>query len=371
MTDKIAIYGAGLNGRAFQEALESEGLIIGCFIDQFIKDREINGKPVYRIDEISDKNIVVYVSVALNPVAQGDRSDIVSQLNDFGFKSVYGFLDSIRKFKKILPFIISNKLLWMNSEPDGYVDNCELAKVRRLLCDKKSRRLLDKIVSFRSKPTADNYVVPDKETEYFPADIDLLASVDRLRFIDCGAYTGDTIRSVMDYANKTGKSIDYIVSFEPDKKNYTKLQEELVKQHSGADKVIMIGYPAGVWSTNKTLEFSETGTSSSSIMFSDHSEEHSGKVQVISLDETLYSASPNYIKMDIEGAEREALLGARNMIRDQSPVMAICVYHKPHDLWELPLLVNSINSEYDMYLRTHSHMCISTVLYCVPRQQNK
>ncbi|HPE80842.1 MAG TPA: hypothetical protein PKZ35_12640 [Gammaproteobacteria bacterium] len=52
---------------------------------------------------------------------------------------------------------------------------------------------------------------------------------------------------------------------------------------------------------------------------------------------------------------------------DAQPLLAICVYHKPEDLWELPLLISEINPNYDMHLRVHSHMGLSTVLYCVPR----
>ena len=73
---------------------------------------------------------------------------------------------------------------------------------------------------------------------------------------------------------------------------------------------------------------------------------------------------PDYIKMDIEGAEKEALQGARETIKDFTPNLAISIYHKPEDLWEIPILINEINPNYDFFIRCHNHLCLETVLYC-------
>jgi len=64
-------------------------------------------------------------------------------------------------------------------------------------------------------------------------------------------------------------------------------------------------------------------------------------IQCVALDDTLIGWHPTYIKMDIEGAEYDALLGAERLIRSYKPVLAICVYHRPQDIWEIPQLINS------------------------------
>jgi hypothetical protein len=75
--------------------------------------------------------------------------------------------------------------------------------------------------------------------------------------------------------------------------------------------------------------------------------------------------------MDIEGAEIEALCGAKECIRAYAPILTICVYHRPSDLWEIPLLIEEILPDgYDMYLRVHEHMGLSSVLYCLPKKGN-
>ena len=87
-------------------------------------------------------------------------------------------------------------------------------------------------------------------------------------------------------------------------------------------------------------------------------------VEVDSIDRV--SVEPvTFIKMDVEGAEYQGILGARNMIAKYKPKLAICVYHKPEDIWELPQLIHEIRSDYVFYLRHYSFGDVETVLYAV------
>lgn len=71
--------------------------------------------------------------------------------------------------------------------------------------------------------------------------------------------------------------------------------------------------------------------------------------------------------MDIEGAEINALKGAEKTIKGYKPKLAICVYHKKEDIWEIPKLILSYVPEYKLYLRHYSPFKDETVLYCVAR----
>lgn len=90
-------------------------------------------------------------------------------------------------------------------------------------------------------------------------------------------------------------------------------------------------------------------------------------VQVTDLDSYCNEKgiAPTYIKMDIEGAEAEALLGAKESIEKNKPKLAICLYHKPDDIFKLPLLVHKINPLYKMYIRHYSNYHTDTLLYAV------
>ena len=72
-----------------------------------------------------------------------------------------------------------------------------------------------------------------------------------------------------------------------------------------------------------------------------------------------------FIKMDIEGAELEALRGAESIIRKQRPKLAICVYHKPEDIWTIPMYILSLQNDYRLFLRHYSFGDTETVLYAI------
>ena len=88
-------------------------------------------------------------------------------------------------------------------------------------------------------------------------------------------------------------------------------------------------------------------------------------IAIESLDMMNIPEKITFIKMDIEGSELEALKGAKNIIKKDQPKLAICVYHKPEDIIDIPLYIKSLVPEYQLYLRHYSGMSGETVLYAV------
>ena len=120
-------------------------------------------------------------------------------------------------------------------------------------------------------------------------------------------------------------------------------------------------YQLGVWSKKEMLYFSAAGTCSSHI-----SEKKSDYViETTSLDEIVFDKRPTYIKIDIEGAEQEALKGCRKIIHTYKPKLAVCIYHKPEDLYEIPIMIKEMNPEYKLYVRQYANAWFDTVLYAV------
>ena len=87
----------------------------------------------------------------------------------------------------------------------------------------------------------------------------------------------------------------------------------------------------------------------------------------VALDDVLPSAAVTDLKMDIEGAELDALHGAERTIRRTRPRLAICVYHRAEHLWEIPLFVRDLGLGYDFYLRSHGRYGFDVVMYAVPQ----
>lgn len=178
--------------------------------------------------------------------------------------------------------------------------------------------------------------------------------------IDCGGYTGDTLQYYLENINSDFSSYEI---FEPDPENFKNLQKNIAAlPESLARKVHP--FQLAVSQTPGTLEFEGKGALESHIA-PDHA---TITVESRPLDMVLENVSPTFIKMDLEGFEAFALLGARALIKRSRPVMAICVYHYPFDLWELPLLINSIAKNYKFYLRAY-HEMFDYVCYCVPEEK--
>ncbi len=359
---KNMIYGAGVYGEIFAKEIEKSGYLVENFIDQHTQKKSMYNKDIKRLKDIDVSDITIFISIT-SPHAE---QEVLSDLKKLGAKHIFSFVDTLHKFPKLVEKCVSFTKTWYSPDRKKMINENKLALFETLLKDTKSKELLKSVINFREELSAENYLIPDLQTQYFPSDIDLFSSLETIRFVDGGAFIGDTLASSMLEFQKVNKEVEYIISFEPDNANILKLSEEVTLQKQRHPKSNFFIYPCGLWSSNKILQFSNNSNSNSSLI--NKVSESTISIMTIALDETIIGAIPNYIKMDIEGAEKEAILGAKKIISTQSPVLAICLYHKAEDLWELPLLINDLNPNYDMHLRIYGSMGLELVLYCVPKK---
>lgn len=185
---------------------------------------------------------------------------------------------------------------------------------------------------------------------------DIFGPAENEVFVDGGAYTGDTILSLI---KAFGKGKDYckkIYAWEPDPVNCEKL-----RRHCKKYKNIEI-LPYGLWSEKTVLAFSDGDESTSRI-----SAEGSKSLSVDTIDNLCANEKVTFIKMDIEGSEIEALRGAEQVIRRDKPRLAICIYHKPEHFYEIPFLIREMVPEYKLYIRHHRPTFNETVLYAAAK----
>ena len=152
-----------------------------------------------------------------------------------------------------------------------------------------------------------------------------------------------------------GKDV-VIYAFEPDEENYSKLEESV-----GEEDVFLV--KAALWSKSMRLGFNGVGD-----MFS-HIDGGKGKYYVngVSLDTFFENVkeTPTLIKMDIEGAEVEALKGAKEIVKKYKPKLQVSVYHRTSHIWEIPLMLRDWVPEYGMFLGHHTQTWYDSVLYCI------
>lgn len=220
-----------------------------------------------------------------------------------------------------------------------------------LLADDYSKRIFYERINFCISLNS-SYLTPlkSKSPQYFESEI-INLSEDEV-FIDGGAYTGDTVE---EFLRQTNGKYKKIYSFEPEEiKRY-----EFLKKFSSMKDISF--QPFGLWNKKDVLRFNAQGGLASKL-----SKNGEHKIPVTSIDEFLSGEEASFIKMDIEGAELEALIGARKTIRNFKPKLAICVYHKPLDIVEIPLYIKQLVPEYKLFLRHYSNNLYDTILYAIP-----
>lgn len=172
-------------------------------------------------------------------------------------------------------------------------------------------------------------------------------------FVDGGCYDGANSVRFVQWAGESEKTV---YAFEADERNAGKCKSVL-GQIEGADCHLIT---KGMWSGDTVLSFCSKANEASGL-----AENGQQQVSVTSLDSAV-EGKVTFIKMDIEGAEYEALRGAKNIISSYHPKLAVSIYHKDEDIWEIPQLILSFYANYKFYLRHYSLSSEETVLYAVP-----
>ncbi len=188
--------------------------------------------------------------------------------------------------------------------------------------------------------------------QYFDKDI-ICCGKDEV-FVDCGGYIGDTTETYIEQYKEYKK----IYVYEPSSDNIAACRKNLEKYER-----IKIRN-CGVGERNTIMSISNSGSSSS---FMGESEGES-KIEIVSLDEDI-NEKITFIKMDIEGFEIPAIIGAKNHIKNECPKLAICTYHIISDMWEIPKLLYYISPNYKFYFRHYMETKNwETVLYAIPNE---
>ncbi len=346
----IIVYGAGECCHWFVEiVMKIHGYIPVVVLDKAFKRGDtyegIQACPPeeYQPTEDEKQNAIVVICVG----KQEHHSEILRCLKELGFQHII-FLMDIYEIHN--PFHQPDELKMKGF--DFYLEQKDsIFAGLELLGDDLSReiytRSLQTHLQRKPAPLADR---PRRE-QYFPTDIQLRRGYSR--FVNCGAYDGDTLRLLNEMCGKVGD----IVCFEPEPDIYQRLVDYLGKhKHELADNIIAM--PCAVYNREALMGFTNGSGLGSRISANGDS-----MVQCVALDHVLTGFKPTFICMDVEGVEPEVLKGAEGLIRKNCPDLAICVYHAPHHLWEIPLWLHNLGLGYRFYLRNYTTFTNETVLY--------
>jgi FkbM family methyltransferase len=359
----------------------------------YLKSQADSGRPIllYGMGNGADKIIAVCEAYGI-PVADFFASDGFVRGHSFHSKVVLSFFQACEKYGAenmivLLSFASSRPEVLETIDrvasacemyiPDVPVCGTELFNAEfygshlheinaalTLFADEESRRVYDGIIEYKLTGRMDIL----RATESDPADAyrNILHAEEFLTVADLGAYNGDSIRDLGQYAPR----LRDVIAFEPDRRNFRKLTEYATALREAGDTLTVHPVQAGAWSHTATLTFHGSGNRNAgltdtpaeakgSILPSTADNPYFGKtaeVPVTALDtvaEEILGGHTHidYIKYDVEGAEAEALLGSRAIIQRDTPALLVSAYHRSADLFRLPLLVHELNPDYRLYLR--------------------
>jgi FkbM family methyltransferase len=347
----LVLFGAGNLGRKTLTGLRKLGIEPLAFADNNFNlwAQTLNGVPVMSPQEAAARfgKSAVFVVTVWSGEGPDRMRDRVRSLRDLGCDHVLTFGALYWKYPDaFLPHYAAAPAHEVHEQAESVLEAAEL------WADDASRREYLSQIRWRLLFDFDGLADPVNHPIYFPSDLCALVA-DEI-FVDCGAFDGDTIAN---FLKQQILGFKKIFAFEPDPTSFAKLSQKVASFQA---KHCIVLQKAATGAENGPVAFTGDGTPAASM--------GAGPIQVdcIKLDDVLKDAVPTYIKMDIEGAELEAIEGAHQTIKQHSPVLAVCSYHKQDHVWKIPLLIHSINPDYRFFLRPHLVEVWDLVCYAIP-----
>ena len=296
-------------------------------------------KEVLKIEEVPKGALILWT-------ATGSPLEVKHHLDALGFLNI-SYLDLIKYSDLSLvepPFI-------MDFEKDFRENYAEYSTTYKCLADKKSKEIFTKVINFKISFDYDfmQGFSNDHKGQYF--DREILPEMKNICFFDGGGYVGDTAAEVIKHYPEYEK----IWCIEPIAENLRIAKRDL------ADESKIAFIECGIGSRKETLFFNEEKS------FSSIYGKGTQSVEIDTID-NIVKSKVDYIKLDIEGAEQDAIDGAVATIRDYHPTLAICIYHKAEDWYKIPQKVLAIRDDYSVYLRHYMEGIFESVIYFIPKK---
>jgi FkbM family methyltransferase len=352
---RCVIYGAGTLGRKAVSLLGEIGATPLAVVD---------GNPQRWGSDISGIAVMSPAEAAREFGA--DAVFFVTVWNDF-----HWFSDTQRKLTALGCTSVSSyaPIFWrfgerfmdlrlLNEPPHRlYEDIARVFEAERIWVDEESLAAYRANIVWRAIGDPSHLPFPAPQNTYFPADIFNLTPEESV--VDCGAFDGDTLRMLLSVTSEFAA----FYAVEADSVSVQKMRSYIATLPAELSNKIH-ELDCAVGGERCTLQFVMTGELTSKAGGASIAE--ALDVACIPLDELFAEKPVTLIKMDIEGAEFDALRGGSNVIRRDAPILAICVYHTQNDVWRIPLLIRELNPDYKLFLRAYDGDGFQSVVYAVP-----
>ncbi len=326
----VVLYGMGNGADKILDVCEHYGITVSDVFasDGFVRGHSYRGREVLSYSAVKEKygakNLIVLLSFA------SSLSDVLSLFDRVAAEC--------ELYAPDVP--VCGETLFTAEFFEEHREDLE--KVRALLADEESKNIFDCVVAYKLTGRIDllRAVESDKDEVYRH----LLCAEKIRRAADLGAYNGDTVRELTQYA----PHLEAVWAFEPDRRNFRKLSD--FASHLTFPTVHTLH--AAAWSEENTLTVADSGNRNAGAF----AKGKTAEVSALPLDSVLRDIPVDYIKYDVEGAEKEALIGSRETILSCHPKLLVSIYHRSEDLFALPLQIHAMDPSYRLYLRRYPYV---------------
>lgn len=337
LNNDVYIVGRNKYGRSMKQWLEKRGIAVKGYIDDFAKESSYDDVPVVRFDHDYNESVIINCIIEGQPmnVKRLIAKTNAAKSSDY-FKIQLAFSDELQPIDYMSE---TNEIL---EYKDEY--NTVFAKLE----DERSRKEFEEVLNFRINREIE--FMKDFRfrlaEQYFE---DFISLQPGSNFVDAGGFDGFTSATFAEKYPGYGK----IFYFEPSPESFELSKNALNKVRS------VVYFQNGLWNKTEQLRFNSDMGNSSRI--SDSGEEI---INAVSLDDAI-KEKVDFIKIDIEGSEQQALAGASETIKKFKPVIAVCVYHRQRDMVEIPAYLLKLNPSYKIYFRHYTQGTCESVMYFI------
>lgn len=321
----IAVYGMGNGADKLFARLERYGRVPDAVFasDGFVRGHSFRGYKVISLSEVREKydDFIILLSFASN------RAEVIELIEEIDRTDTLFIPD-------------------MPVAGEDYFDKefynahySEICEAYDALSDEQSKNVFASVISYKLSGKLQDLFGCDSTK----SDIYSMLKLQIHCAVDAGAYNGDTVKELIDFRT----DIHRIYAIEPDRRNYKKLVK-FAEQSFESYEIIPIN--AAVYSSDSEGYFSGSGNRNSSISSTVSYESRVEEVSFVKID-SIAECSVDYIKYDVEGAEREALIGSYNTIEKYKPDLLVSAYHRSEDIFSLIRYIKENHSFYSLYMR--------------------
>ena len=349
------IFGGGESGDWVRNFIENEGVLPRCIIDNYVykQGTEKNGLKILSFEDA----VKSYGKESCICIGSLWADEILEQIANYDPRLLNRTIDfrgaMVWEIKE--KTFISTERMYISKETDKY------NKLFERLADDESRYVLESLLNYRitRDRTYLQKIVSDK-MEYVDETIvsPRLFEQENCEMIDGGAFDGDSVEAIL---NRYDLSMVTVHCYEPLHANAERITSKMNRLPLGR----IVIHESALYKTEGRTGFKGDGLGGTIQNVESRLEE----IPLECIDDVDWK-NLRFIKLDIEGAERDALYGGRKSIEKHRPVLAICAYHKQDDLLALSDYMFSLR-DYRLYLRHYMNSTSETIMYGIPYELDR